>query len=385
MTLSLNGLRVVSVRWIAPWSGAWQADVDFDLAEVPVMPSGKAAIVVGTSGLLNGAIDERDAGKFGTKARARVVGGNGGWEKIVGARAYHNDAGVLSSAVITTTAAEVGEVVVDTAPTLLGASDFIRTAGPASRVLAGLPWYVNTQGVTVIGPRPPIPTSPTSVEVLSWEPREQRAEVACDELLLPGSILVDPTRFGTVIVRDVEQTFDDKGARAIAWCVSSTPSKVAAGNRLIAALGAIARETTGSPLLRSYRYRVLKDIVGRYQLQAVKKTLGVPETIGPLSAWTGAAGVSAKLKPGAIVLVSFVEGDPGQPLLLGYQEDDTPLEVKIDATTKVGVGAGTSPVAKAPELATWAAAVVTACAAHVPPITIPPLPASFASPKLFTE
>jgi hypothetical protein len=371
-TLLVGALRAVSVRLVIPWTGAWIADVDFDLEAARVVPTGRVALKIGETGILAGAIDERASGRFGEKARARVVGGAGGWDKTVAARHFHNDAGVLSSAVFAATAAEVGETVTEATPSRLGV-DFVRTAGPASRVLAGRDWYVDVSGVTVVGPRPTFAAS-SNVEVLSWDPNTQRAEIASDDVLRPGTLLVDP-RFGSATVRDVEQTFSDAGARATAWCAKET------GSRLATALTNLVREASGVIYLKTYRYRVVdEEADGRFTLQAVKRASGIPDAIA-IPAWAGMAGLTAKVVPGSEVLVEFIDGDPSQPVVRAF-DGTTPLELELDAA-KVSVGTGAAPVARATELLAWAANVNAALNALLQPIA--PLAPSVASTKLFTD
>lgn len=282
---------------------------------------------------------------------------------------------MLSTAVLSTTAAEVGEVVVDAAPKRLG-KDYVRTAGSAGRVLAGLGWHVDMTGVTVVGPRPSVPAG-TGVEVMSWDPTSHIADIASDELVTPGTVLTD-TRFGTLVVGDVDQTFGDSGVRASARCSSTAPAP-AAGGQLIAALSAIGREASGSAHLRAYRYRVVAQAGdGRLVLQAVKRTAGVPDIL-PIEMAPGVPGVTAKLAPGSTVLVEFTEGDPSQPAVRGFESGPVPLEVAISAI-RVAVGAGTLPtLLAAPAFLAWLSEVGTAAGVGAPPV------AGATSTKLFAE
>ncbi len=393
--LRLNDLRATSVRFVLPWRGAWLADVDVDLGTAKTLPSGKAALLVGSAAPLVCSVDPKGSGPMGAKGRARVLGGGGGWSKPVGPKHYHNDLGVLSTAVLSTTAAEVGESVVELAPTRLG-PDYVRGAGPASSVLAGLDWYVTPQGVTMVGPRAQLPAG-TAVEVLSWDPGSQRAELAAAELVQPGTILVDQ-RFGTAVVRDVVQTFGEGGGRATAWCSSS------ASSRLVDALARLVVEKSRSRYLARYRYRVvLQGVDERLALQAVERAPGLPDML-PIAMWGGVPGMGAKLVPGVEVLVEFIAGDPSRPVVTGFDgkppvvlELTTPTlavtglisAAGITAGAMVASGGGMSVGGELAEslvmydaFATWAAAVVSACAAHAPPITIPPFPTSGATTQL---
>lgn len=371
MSILIGALSAVSARVWMPWERVWFVDVDFDLADVPVMPSGRTAVKIGQS-LLNGTIDPAGSGKFGPKARARVVAGAGAWGSEVPEQHWHSDGGVLSTAVLSATAAAVGEVLVDGQPTRWGV-DYDRSKGPARRVLDGLPWYVDTSGTTIVGPRPPLPMAST-VDVLSYDPSTHVAELASDELVLPGTILVD-TRFGSLTIRDVEQTFGPDGARAQAWCGESEASQLAS------LLRTLVREEAGVVWLRTYRYTVVAQnpVDGRVTLQA--KSPGVPDNIF-IETWFGLPGVSVKVEPGTEVLLEFLEGDPKLPIVRDFKPGSTPLELTFSAL-KLNLGGETTPLATAPDLLTWATAVNGALNGLGAPVA--PLAPTVASTRLFTE
>lgn len=378
MTLALNGIQATSMRLTTPHQGVWHADLMLDPALAPIPPVGPAIIKVGLSGALSGFVDDRASGRFGEKLRVIVKGGRGGWDKIVQARHWHNDAGVLSSVVLQSTAVEVGELLVQAIPRRLGV-DFGRSKGPASRVLAGLDWYVDHSGTTIVGPRPHLP-SPIDAELLSWDPRDQCATLKTGDLILPGMVLVNST-FGNATIRDVEQDFSSNGeSTARAWCSTQ------AASRLGEAMRSLIREEAGVAFLRRYIYRVIdQGVDGRLVLQATKPFGPVPDMLAiPVNA--GLPGMFSKVQPGSKVLVEFLEGDPSKPVVTGF-DDALPITLRFDAGIGVQVGSETAakPVACAPELLTWVAAVIAACAAHAPPITIPPISPSVASTKLVTE
>lgn len=329
MTISLNGMDAVSTRLFLPWTGAWIADVDFNLT-LPTVPKGPAVLKIGEA-LAMGTIDPEASGKFGEKARARVVAGGGGWHRPVSARQFHNDAGVFDAAVISATAAEIGEKAVVATPSRLGV-DYLRSTGPASRVLAGRDWYVDLLGVTIVGPRVPIPATP-EIQILSWDPKEQRAELASDSIIAPGTILVSPL-FGTATVRDVEQTFVDSGARATAWCGEAKAS------RLSSLFASLVREYGGTAHSRPHRYRVVAEGVdGRITLQAVDRAAGVPDSIA-LPPWFGLPGCTAKAMPGMEAAVVFLGGDPAQPIVVSFHGgDDTASGVATQASMAALFGA----------------------------------------------
>jgi len=349
-TLLVNDLRAASVRLLTPWRGAWLADADIDLDDAGTVPSGRVALKIGAASL-SGTVDPRRSGRFGKHAKIRIVGGADGWDHPVSPKHFHNDAGVALSAVINATAAEVGETVEVQTSSRLGV-DFVRALGPASRVLEGLDWYVTPAGKTVVGTRSSSAAA-QGLEVLGFEPAEQRADVAADELVFPGMTFTD-TRFGTFTARDVDQTFGDAGARAIVWCGDQDST------RLIAALTSLIHEKAGIVFLKTYRYRIVTEGVdGRLTLQSVKKADGVPDVL-PISVWSGMAGLSAKFKPGTEVLVEFTAGDPSQPKVRSFDGEAVPLELTMNASVMVTIGAdapitkigdGTIPAIRAGDLA----------------------------------
>lgn len=324
MPFLVNQLQALSIRLVTPWTGVWFADVDIALDETGIVPFGKVALTIGTTVYL-GTVDPRASGAFAKTAKVRILGGGGGWDKTVLPIHIHNPATVLSTAVYTATASEVGEVVVDVLPKPLG-QDYARCAGPASRVFGDADWYVTPQGVTTVGPRLPLPYDPTSVDILSWDPLTRTAELASDAPITPGTILLDPLRFtGPLIVRDVEQTWgSDSGARATAWCAEKK------GSRLQTALASLVTEKAGIPFLKTYRYRViLQDpSTEALALQIIDPTCGAPNAL-PFSMWMGVPGVGAKVLLGTEVLVGFVNGDPSQPVVTGFKHGDIPVLLEL--------------------------------------------------------
>lgn len=401
MPAMLNGLRVVSARIVMPYRGLWYADLDVDPDVVATAPtSGPAALVLGAApgpvASLLGVIDPLAAGSFVATARARVLGGFGGWSKTVTAQ-HFNQPGLTSTQVLSSVAASVGETVADLSPTPI--QDYMLDAGPASRVFGlGMWWVDPTTGLTTVGPRPPAVPDP-SLELLSWDPLAKRAEVACDALVLPGTPIVDPRLGeGVVTVRDVEQVFDANGSRATCWCSVNTVSP------LLAALGTLVQELGGLAHLKLRRYRVASPgaLPGTWQLQAVDRgSLGqaapAPDMV-PATAWTGVPGCSAKLPPSLDVLVARVDGDPTQPILGLYSLEELPLELTLDGSAAVhlaptaalvDIAGGGHPVAFADLVLQQLAAISTTLASltgatfatpYVPPVS----PTEIGSAKVST-
>lgn len=332
LTMTLGKQRIANVRLFLPWRGRWIADVDIDLGNASAAPLGSQVLTIGST-TMAGTVDPDRSGFFGQKATLRLLAGGGGWQKQVLAKAWHNDAGVKSSNVLSSTASEIGETVQDASPVTLG-SDFTRPAGAASQVLEGLEWRVDLDGVTRIGTRT-TPMAPSSLQVLEWDGDRQRADFACDDVVLPGTQVTD-TRFGTIVFRDVEQTFTDSGARGTAWCGDTGAS------RLVGALTAFVRQRAGRALLAKYRYRILSEASdGRLTLQSVERGRGLPDMI-PLTVWPGMAGLSATYAQGTECLVEFVAGDPSRPIVTGFQSGSSPSVMTIDATGTLLLTSGAS-------------------------------------------
>lgn len=351
----LGALPVVSVTMHTPGVGAWVADVSLDLEAGAPVPSGRTVLTIAGAPFA-GTVDDRASGKAGLRASVRLVAGGAGWPREVKAKHFQNDFGVLSSAVASVTAAEVGETVVDAAPVRYSA-DYVRTAGPASRVLEGRPWYVDASGVTIIGERPP-GVAPKSLELLEWDPIDRRLSFACDEVLSPGLVLEDARFGGRLKIRDVRQTFGEDGAKGIAWCEpDASASALERGGLLVRALASLARESSGASSLKRYRYRVLVQGADlRVTLQAVTKTSGAPDFLKNIPIWPGLPGVEVRVAPGTEVAVAFLDGDPTRPVVAGFGAGaPEPLElviqgarVQVGGSLALGVVRGGAPAPSPP-------------------------------------
>lgn len=328
--IALDGFRVTNLRISMPWIGAWSADAEVDLGDRDTLPAGKATLEVNGT-MLACSVDAAQSGTFAGKGKVRVVAGAGGWEKVVPSSHYHNDAGVPTTSVFGTTAAVVGERVVETEAGRFGI-DFTRDQNAASRIFAGLTWFVDATGTTIVGPRAVAPAAP-DVRVLDWDAREKIATLGADGLVLPGTILTD-SRFGTTKVRDVEQTWGDAGARVTARCidVDATPAPAPlAGNAIVATVGAIATEAVGAKWLGAARYRVDTQLGdGRFEIQPFDEARGLPY-MRAISLAPAVPGMSVKVPVGTILHVVFADGDKSRPVIVRFETNDAALEVDFDA------------------------------------------------------
>lgn len=151
---SVNGLRVASCRVSTPHYGLWAADV--------VLPSGtlavdaRAALTIG-GWSLSGFVAR--SAEYGGDVTARIIGGAGGWRRDVPAQCYTADV-VRLATVLGDVAALVGETLEGVSASASVGRGYVRTAGPASRVLrelAGSTWHMGHDGVTRLSARPTTP------------------------------------------------------------------------------------------------------------------------------------------------------------------------------------------------------------------------------------
>ncbi len=378
-SLLVNDVQATRLRLFVPWVGAWVADVELDIGSDKPMPKGKVVLAINDAKLI-GTVDARASGRFGEKGSLRVVAGGAGWDKFPTEQTFHNDAGLKSDVVITSTASAVGESAIDSSPVDLDV-DYIRSSkAPAVRVLKDRAWYVDDKGITQVAERPTA-TMPDDYDLLMWDPYQRVAELAGESLLWPGTVLKDP-RIGddphTATVRDVEHVFDAAGARITAMCMLGK-KPTADSSRLLGLLTTAIRELGGLDHLKSYRYRITKQGPdGRLFLQAISKASGIPDTL-PISIFPGMAGDSAQHTPGTTCNIFFIEGDPSRPYVLGFDGAD-PLIRRVHATTNVELGDSTAtPLVHSIPLLLILAAFVTEIGADVTLLTTPPTSTTFSA------
>lgn len=138
-------------------------------------------------------------------------------------------------------------------------------------------------------------------------------------------------------------------------------------------LGDIARQDfpalSVAPGPWSYRVSAVRSD-GRCDLRAIKP--GPPPDIANVDHWTG-GGAASKPVVGSIVVVSFLDGDPGAPMIGGYLPlrlpGGVPVEATLDATNvKLGPNAGVVQVAGGgPKAARAGDACYQLVLSHTPP------------------
>ncbi len=211
--LAIGGVRATAVKLFVPQGGAWVADVDID-ADTAV--TGKTTVAIGAASFV-GTVDPGFSGAFQLRRSFRVVGGANGWGNAVKAKAWHSDGGVTDRSILVQTAAECGETFEQAGTTRVGA-DWGRQAGPGSETLRRLApaWFVGYDGVTRPGPR--VVGKLGKVDLLNFDPRENVAELAAEDVtaVQVGHVLTDRLE-APFTVRQIEIRIEGTTSRIWAW------------------------------------------------------------------------------------------------------------------------------------------------------------------------
>lgn len=180
---TLAGQRIVSGSINVPYYGIWTGDVTLAVAApLPV----QTTLVIGDLSMVCAIY--RSA-SFTASRSARILGGYGGWRKVIPGQSYQSSSGVNASMVLRDVAAACGEQINIPQDSVIGTS-YTRESAAGERVLrlmAGPSWYIDSQGVTQVALRPTGRiTSPFSV--IDWSGAKGRFEIATENYgdWLPG-------------------------------------------------------------------------------------------------------------------------------------------------------------------------------------------------------
>lgn len=318
------GTRVQVGSW-----GCWWADLNLTEA---VSLEGAAAIEFAGVSMVGTIVA---GGTANGRAAYNVVGGAGGWGRMLDSKAYNADNGVKVSKVVGDAAASAGETVEGVPTTRLG-SHFARPNAPASHTLHAVTpegWRVDFDGVTRFGTRAVTEYRGDGARV-KVDPGLGYVDLAVDSAvgLLPG-VTVD----GSAPASDVEF---ELGAERITVRVyagrESTPRarRLAAQRRIFAAM---------FPELRyagTFEYRVVSQSGERFNLQIVRTRTGMPD-LARVPVRPGMAGLRADVLPGCLVLVTFIDRDSSRPAVVAHDAPDAPgwmpLVLELGGPGAVGV------------------------------------------------
>lgn len=147
MFASISGQVVNRATVTIPYSGIWHADVEAN----GVLVSGAVTLTVGSL-VLKGTVFR--SGFFAGDFHYRIVGGAGGWQKIVPSQVYNSNSSIKLSLVLNDAARVAGETISLDTDRDIGPF-YVRQQAPAARVLNQLTasWYVRPDGVTAVGSR----------------------------------------------------------------------------------------------------------------------------------------------------------------------------------------------------------------------------------------
>jgi hypothetical protein len=145
---------------------------------------------------------------------------------------------------------------------------------------------------------------------LAYSPTTTVAEIETQSpTLLPGDkIDYEGT---TLTLGAVEYVVTPDSLRCYAWCDAEARQTRAAD-----AMRAIVEQITTQRLDGIYRYRVVRMVGDRCDLQAARPSSGVPDLIA--ISMFGAPGIHAQLTPGVEVGVQFFDGDRAQPVITAF-------------------------------------------------------------------
>jgi hypothetical protein len=342
MYATIGGRPVASALVVVPSRGPWWADVDLELDDEV---AGRTTLALGALEL-SGTVRASENGAHGLQRRLRLVAGADGWGTRLAPKAYHADNGVRARTLAEDAAREAGEELGTFEPAAERVGiDYVRQAGPASRcledALGGVPWYVDTDGVTNVGERPSSSPPASAYEVLGYDPRARVVTLAVDELdtITVGATISERLE-ESLVVRELEIAAGPDGVRLRAWC-----GEDAGYGRIGDALRGFVRRVVDDRYFGISKYRVIRMSSDRVELQAVRRGGDMPDIL-PISMWPGVAGAHADLTPGAEVLVQFIDGERTQPIVTHFAGKDgngwTPANVTIDATTLIKLGANAS-------------------------------------------
>lgn len=312
---TLNGARVLTCAVSLPAYGAWWAEVEISPDSDDVL-TGAATLVVDDL-TLKGTITNGGASQ--ARQRYRVVGGGAGWCKTIAAKSYVNDLGVKSAIILRDAALACGEMLGTVPPADVAGPAYTRENAPARRTLEALyprGWYVDESGITQIGRRPVLTYTGAAVRIDN-DPALGRYELAPDAgglgALLPG-VVVD----GVEAV-DVEIVIGDDGKlRVVLWARRANR----AGDPLASSLARFVDELTAPHrFFATWEYRIVARSGERLDLQATRVSSGMPD-LRAVRIRPGVAGVRTHPMLGSLVEVAFLNGDPSQPRVVAFDDQD---------------------------------------------------------------
>lgn len=370
MSATLGTAPVQSVHARIPRYGVPSAVVS--IADDTTLANGSRQVITIGNRSMVGTIYTGDT--FGGFTAYTWEGGAAKWGTFLPpSNPYHDDRGVMLSAVLADLARDAGEIgaVLDGIVDRSLGFDWTRPAATARDLLdalSGGAWWVNeADGVTHVGRRP-VGSYSSQTLTLDYDPALRRA-VAQDaddaiSMLLPGVTLSAPGLTAPMLIASaaIEVHHDSIAVELYGEMV---------GPELFRAM--VAACTQWGVYLRHNPYTVASvDLdTGRVAVQPMDARAASFPDAPALSHMSGIPGATYTLARGAGVGVAYLAGDPGSPIAFGHLPGVLPTSVVVDAATTWSVGPSAVALVKDAPLQSWVAALTTACAGHG--ITVPAL------------
>lgn len=323
--ITINGIPAHDIRVDVPRVGTWHAQVRLD-----DLTSTLTRLVIECAGLeLRGVVAEDRIDH--SERVLDVVGGAGGWSRVVEATSYANDAGVSAALVAADVARACGETIGRFAPAVprLG-NAYVRdrrTAWATLLDVAGdVDCYVGYDGATVCAPRA---ARQLEVNVLAYEPDEQC--VVTDDLdVRIGDTLGSDLLPGPLTVQRLVIIAGSESPRCECYCSESTD--------IASQLEGIIERVQHRQLTVLCEYRVTQQVGDRLNLQPVHREDGLP-TLQRVEVWGAVPGARPRVVPGARALVAFIGGSRARPVVLAFgpaaDAQFAPTELTLSGNVRV--------------------------------------------------
>lgn len=213
---SANGHRVRSCRLTIPRVGTWTADVvtDDEAADLSGVLSIGNLSLVGTQ--------TRGEAWQGT-TRARLVGGSGGWRRVLASRYYASTGGVRRTILARDLAQECGETLDGQPAELIVGLNYARPEQAASATLyaLGLEWHVRPSGATTFAAWDSSLVG-SSFDVTDYDATRDIVTIATDDpaAWVPGRTFVSPRLPPrTFTISGAIHRIEPERARVELWCL----------------------------------------------------------------------------------------------------------------------------------------------------------------------
>jgi hypothetical protein len=334
--ITVGGTTAIKARIQIPSRGVWWCDLELPEDEAL---SGAVEVEV-LDATLRGTVIAGGAAQG--RSSWRIAGGAGRWGEVIPAKYYVNDAGVSKTLIAQDAAKACGEQIdVSGLDGTLGTS-YVRPRDSASVALDAVAphtWRVDFDGTTLVDVASLAADQAVVLELDAPRMGEQPHH---------GVVVISPDRIAHIqpgmsldgkIITDIEHRIDAKdGARTTLYLADD--AKPRRSNAIEKAVRRMLPELRYSGV---YEYRIVVQGGERLSLQPVRSSIGLPD-IRRAKVRMGTPGIRADHRLGSIVLLAFVNADPTKPVVVGFDDPESPgflpTRLEIDANVEVGLGDG---------------------------------------------